>query len=695
MKKINEWWISIYLVIICFFSLPVLAEEFNVQNNSNTKQFTTKFLGDQSLTGTVTSQTVYFQILDYWIVDSVQLNLDYQVTQIIEKNSSDLTISLNGIKFHSFSLESNSLELQKLKIEVPKEKLVIGVNTIVIQGSISSINKKDYCTIPDSSANWLTTFESSNVNVTYHDTEMNGTIKDFHERFSGIDTIKNGQAVVSTSSNLSPTELEGATYVLSSYARSNIEDSVNIPLTQYEGANDKQANYHIIVGLYDNLSPFLREKIPKNELRKNAVVKLISENGNQLLVITSLDESALLKAAQFVSNPDLMSQVSENEKIITPKTSVETVTASRMTFIEFDKDGKKLEGPFHQEAQFNVVVPENQPLSSESRISVNYRYSKNLDFNRSLVTILINGVPIGSKKLTYEQADQDSFIIDIPDSVVVNGTFLVTVTFDLEIQDLPCTLRQSEMPWAYIIESSGITLKTNEVSEVSFDSYPYPFIQNGVYQNVGVILPKEIDDSTYKSLAALFNYLGNYIIENNGTVKYFIDSTKHDNNELSKYNLIVLGNYKNNSFIKEINNLLYFQYNDTGEYILPNKKKNIESQYGAEIGIGQLLKNPDNSETAMLVITSANSKGEVLSAEQLSNKELVKQKTGEVFIVDSDGNSDNFQFNDTSRYKDKTNEKKITSATYIIIFIGSGFIIGIIVIIYLVRKNSTSNSIDN
>ncbi|MCZ7176246.1 cellulose biosynthesis cyclic di-GMP-binding regulatory protein BcsB, partial [Salmonella enterica] len=89
-----------------------------------------------------------------------------------------------------------------------------------------------------------------------------------------------------------------------------------------------------------------------------------------------------------------------------------------------------------------MSLPANRSLAANSQVNLAFRYAKNLDFDRSLMTVSIGGIPIGSKKLTKEYADGDTSTFTLPPDLDVSGNFAVTVSFDLEIKDLQCTPRQ-------------------------------------------------------------------------------------------------------------------------------------------------------------------------------------------------------------------------------------------------------------
>lgn len=681
MKFYKKCFVILTMVLVFFMTPTIFADD----NEDNQQTFVTNFQSDTTLTGDVSSQTIYFRTLDYWDVDEVQLNLEYQVSQLAEDEYSDLTFTINGTKFYSMDLTAKE-DTQTTQVKIPKDLLVKDTNTLVIQGNVTTKDNENYCSIPDTPADWLSIFKTSHIDVRYHSQEMKKSIQVFHARFSGMDSIKNKQVAILTADKADVNEMESATYILSSYAKLKNDTEETIPLSQLSDADNNQKEYQIIVGMYNNLPDNLQKEISKKDLEKGAQIKLITAGNKKILLLTATNDKELIKGARFVANTQLMSEVSSSEKIVDDKTDTKTPKKEVDQDFQLNAQGQKLTGAFHQEAQFFASLPAARVLTSDSQVNLHFRYSENLDFDRSLVTILINDVPIGSQKLTKDKANNDTVSINVPKNIDVGGKFTLTIAFDLEIQDLPCTIRQEQMPWAYITPESKMTIQTAAQTDLSFDNYPYPFIMDGKYNDTAIVLPEKIDNSSYQSISALINYLGSYIEDNQGTLLYVKTDKEPSDETLEKNNLIILGSYKNNRVIKNLNSNLYLQYNDNGKYFVSNDKLSIEEQYGSEIGTGQLLASPYSENKAVLALTSATSDGVTLAAKGLANQDAVNQHTGDVFTVDSEGIMNELSFTNNESKEKETKTKSGNETWLLVLFIGLGVIIAAALIGYFKLK---------
>ena len=117
-------------ILIGVASPTVYAENKEQDNHTFTQPFQNKTI---SLTGTSVRSTMYFTKIDYWDVKA-SFNMTYQITQLKNNQTSDLTVAVNGVKFYSWRPE-NTTGIQQKTIEIPLE-LIKETNTLTVEGQI-------------------------------------------------------------------------------------------------------------------------------------------------------------------------------------------------------------------------------------------------------------------------------------------------------------------------------------------------------------------------------------------------------------------------------------------------------------------------------------------------------------------------------------------------------------------------------
>ena len=641
--------------------------------------FETSFTGsDTSLSGGE-SQQQYFTVMDYWNVDHVKINLHFQISQITQDQVSSVTLSLNGIPFYSFrpSLENNGEQV--LSIPAPKGFLKKDSNTLTLQGDLKTAgNDNQVCYVDNSPDNWLHLFNRSSIAVTYTSKALTGGISDFSERFSGIDTVKSGKSLMAVPENASSAELESATYALSGFAKGNALTDKTISMLPYRGDSVSGKNAVVLVAMYDHVPGELKPLLSSTEdLATHALIQLVNKDTRPTLVITSKDESLLIKAGRMAASTGLMSQITSDLKVVDDSIVVDEPAYVISSDVTLTETGDKLSGPNHREQTYFVSLPSNRSIADSGKISLDFRYAGNLDFARSLVTVSINDTPIGSKKLTKELANGDTLTLTVPQNLGISGNFSVKVAFDLEMQSAICTPNTEQMPWAYIGKESLLHLNTKDRTDLLFNNYPYPFLRDGIYNHVAVVLPQEMDDYSYQSLANVFNLLGQYTSGNTGDIHYYTDEVSADH--LKNNNILAIGSYKNNKVIRDNNDKLYFRYSKDGTALVSNEKMVIDEQYGAEIGTLQLVESPYGSGRGLMAITAVNAEDYYLASKLIASEKDKWKVYGDGVIADKDGNVNAYRFKTVTGAKTDSVVSQIVERSDVL-----GFVIAVVLVVTLV-----------
>lgn len=673
--------LSVFVLMLCLFPMiRVQAEEVAPEQQTaitNLQETDTMFTEDRPMMETT------FEINDYWEIDQALVNFDYRLTQLSVMDQSSLTFSVNGKNFYSTVMKEKEGK-QHIHIEIPKEFLKVGKNTLKVESYVLTNEKST-----ETPADWLFAYQSSNVGVIYQNKENEPAIRAFHDRFSGEDNITSKNVALLVPDKANGKELQAATTVLSGYKKIGQKNSEIIPINQWSNKDYRQKPYVIVVAMYDHLSADYQQQIDRKKLTNNALLKVITNNQQQVLIVTSENEEALVAAGKFVANSELMSQVDEAEKFISENTEVDTLPIRSEQAIQFTKTGDQLQGEGRQQRDYFVQLPSNRSIANNSQIYFGYRYSENLDFNHSLVTVFVNGIPIGSKKLSSAHAAGDELDFKMPKDLNVSGDFTVTVSFDLEMRNDVERTEKSQAPWAFITEKSAMALLTNDRTELLFENYPFPFLKDGTYNQVGVVLPKEMNDDYYRSLSNIFNLLGAYTQDNTGEITYITDSEKIDSAVLKASNLIVIGGYQDNQVIQELNKQLYFKYNDKGTGFVSNEKMTVESGYGQRLGSGQLIASPYEDGKGVLVLTGAQSENIYLASKELSTSKGLVLQTGDAYIVDKNNKISSFRFKkDTDKGMTQNISETVKKNTSLISYVGLFlFVIAALIVLLIFSIN--------
>ncbi|NQX59145.1 cellulose biosynthesis cyclic di-GMP-binding regulatory protein BcsB [Paenibacillus qinlingensis] len=687
MKK--RWLLISTVCLLSLFtavSSSAWAEELSTTAN---KQYQTNF-ADTSLLGGVTYTQQYFQIEDYWNVTSVEVHLDYEISKLLQNERSSVTLSINGVPFHSFRPLIQETKQQQLTVLVPVSYLVKGVNTLTIQGNFETTLPLavNACLPTATRDNWLQIAKTSRISVNYANTAIQKNIGDFNEHFIGLDTIKEGlNAILVTEGESNLAVLESATYALSGFAKVNPISDKGIPIAAYSADSMKTKQAIILISFYNDLPEEVKSTIPANDLDSKALIKLVTFAGKPTLVVTSTDTALLVKAGRFIGNQSLLSQLDTDTKVVDATTEVESPTVSISRNMTLTETGDKIVGDRHREKAYFISLPGNRSIADASKLSVKYRYAKNLDFDRSMVTLLINDTPIGSKRLSMELADNDHIDIAIPKTLNISGNFTVKVAFDLELKNAGCIENQDQMPWAFVDKDSMLQLNTKDKADMLFNNYPYPFLRDGSYNQLAVVLPKQHDTYVYQTISNIFNLLGRYAQTNTGEVLFYQDNVAAS--QLKNREIITIGSYQNNQVIRNNNDKLYFKYDKSGTGFVSNEKMSIEANYGTRIGSLQLIDSPYGNGFGLLAVTGSSSEYVYLASKLIGSEGTLWKVFGDGAVTDIDGQINAFRFKKITTTEPSTVLSDVMDRKDLLGFMVAVVLVALLVIlslILLIRK---------
>ncbi len=608
----------------------------------------------QILKGIYSSTELYFNIPRYWDTKYVCVQLEYRVSQLMDKVPCTLTLSINKQPFYSCNITYENSERNYIYVSIPMELLKndkeSSANTLTISGYARLYNEKG-CIDEASNANWLTFSEASGVEVGYNILPHNNRINYYPYPFM-TSSNKTGSDTVVTVANSKQNEEVATAMMLMAGLSKNTSENNNITISSWKEAQNIESSSRILVGLANNLPDEVIKYIEpyKNQLNDQAMILFVTDaSNNPLLIVTSLDADCLVEAGYFLGDSERIVQETDNITFIKKGTAEiklnskmqKDLRADRYTLQEMTGGGFEFIGPFRQEKTLFLPLSADYTLSSASKVTVNFRYSKNLDFNRSILTVYWGDIPVGSKKLALEKADNDELTFFMPADVVGTNSSSIRFAFDLEIPELLCTTRQDEMPWAYITKNSTIYLPPNNSTKLSFNSKPAPFQKEGSLNDVLLVLSNDPDMA---ELTVVGRMLSLYSRSADAYGRLKVVKADEFNETEANYNIITAGTPQKNSLITKLNDKLYFKYNSSFTEFVTNEKLILTSDYAGSIGTLQLLKSPYAEGRALLVMTGPDDKSIKRITKLVSNEKMSWNLNNDFVLIDSNDDIKSYQF---------------------------------------------------
>lgn len=595
--------------------------------------------------GVFETNQFYFQIPDYWNTQYAYARIQFTLSQLIGDGPASLTFSLNNEPIYSCKVDYENGKEQVAYVPIPVNMLNEGYNSLGVTGYVR-IYDSNGCIDDLSGANWVRLEDTSFVAVGYDVADSQNLISWYPYPYVSTSDVSGSRTAVATSDSVDEGELAAALLL-----RADLSDETGsedqLLLTTISGAEGRSEK--VVVSLLQNLPEQYTSLLPEDAgaLTDRALILCTGSGDDHTLLITSSDSDCLMEAAMLLVDETRVSQENGSATYVSKGASQAMKEAlsyndsnSSYTLTSLTGGGLSYVGPFHQEETVYLPFSGGYVLSGSGKIDLNFRYSENLDFDRSLITVYWGDTPVASKKLSKENAAGDTLSFTLPEDVVGKNAGSLKIAFDLELTDLFCSPRMDEMPWAYVAETSTFYLPVGKTGTLSFDNLPTPFELNSRFNDLTVVIPDEITAAELDALGQVIAIYG-ADISSYGSISV-VRSSQFDA-ETTDSNLIVLGTYQDNSLLRSLNASLSFGYTQDGLQFASNSSQILSDDYASRIGVAQLLSSPYGENRAVLAICTTGDAAMEQIRSYLGKQDNQSALTGDAVIFDTDGTISTYQ----------------------------------------------------
>lgn len=639
--------ITIALSLILTFSNISLI----FADNEDVKAY--KFQDDVTINGVIGSTERFFNVSQNWDVKDLKLNLVYTKSELLDVNYSTITVFINGEPVSSKRLDGDRKYQDKWQVNIPKELVKPGYNSISIK-AYKTISDK-ICRDDSNTANWLVIHKQSDIELNYSLKSNANEIKDYNSIFTNIGNEEYVDTTFVLPDKYNSNELSSIMNLSLNMGQRLKADNFKLDVKLKSNLKEYNNNIIYVGGTNDTPTDFLNllSNDEKNQAKNKAVIKQVISpfnKGKRMILIISDNSKALKNATKLICNNDLLNELNSRSFIIDETKDVSDIKKdikNKLTLNDLGYNDFLLKGPFSQETNFDVSIPKNKISTAGSILNLKFRYAKNLDFERSLVTVYVNDNPISSKKLSLEKADNDNLEVNLPKDVLGKNYYKIKVVFNLELKDLMCVTRDTDNPWAYILDSSFIKFDFKDNNSLNFKSYPYPFIDNQQANDINVVVSKNLNSSDLSNIANIIGNMGRDAVYNTGNLNVLTDSEFLNTNK--KGNLIVIGTPDDNSILKDINKDLYIKFDKNFSGFENNDKiKFLDDKYSKQLSTIQLINSPYSKSNSAIIVSSLDKNSLSSSVRYLSDNNLTRDLKGDAAVVNRDGGIQDISFKENN-----------------------------------------------
>ena len=607
------------------------------------------FFTQTTLHGIFSSNELFFNVPNYWDTKYIYVELQYDISELVQSIVSSITFSVNNIPISSYRIAYKDGATQICYLEIPLELVNQGYNSLAIS-AYARLYDEEGCIDDFTNANWLSISDTSYIECGYDVLDHQHKISYYPYPFmSTVDDSGKGLSIA-VSDQATDGEVAAAMNLMADLSTETGEEN-KINFCLLSDLNKTKPERTVLISNFNNLPVSYREKIKENtKLDARASITFTDDNsGNPLLIITSQNDDCLLEAAYMLMDKNRVMQEKKSSAqvnlgsadVAVNSTTLSQMVAGNYTVGDIIGSGLTFVGPFHQEQMIYLPFSEDYFLSDAGKVTLKFRYSENLDFSKSLISVYWGDIPVSSKKLEKDKASGDELTFSMPTDVVGTTTGAIRIAFDLEVPDIFCTPRQEQMPWAYVSDESVLYLPASTGIVLTFDLKPSPFRTDGKFNDMMMIISDKPTTDELNMYAQIIGMYGDGVAPYG---KFYIRRASEFSEEDADYNIIVAGTYENNTMLRLLNKNFYFPYDEGGQHFLSNEQLILSDDYARNIAIMQLLESPFASNRGVLAVTGINNQTLSFVEEFMRDYDMRYSLTKDCVVIDSDLDIKAFKF---------------------------------------------------
>ncbi len=628
-----------------------IVQQVNIQMppaNGGLRSKNYKWQKDVMIQGVYGNNVFFFDMDKDWDLKDAYLNLIFSQSQLKsvenqENNDSTLTVYINKFPVYSMDLNGRDKYKEQVRVSIPTDKVVKGFNEISIRTykRIMELPCKDDL----NPANWIAFHKESYVHIDFVDKKDSASINEYPYPYLKKSDDIQPQGILVIPDDFRDCEMEAAGIISAGFGKAHRFDNLNIRAYRSSQNSPKKYSDMIFIGGSSNSPSEIISRLSdqeKSDMSNSTVIKEMNSpysSSHKLLVVLSDDKASLVNAAKALTDGKLVSQMNSSVQII----NVNTAASEKQKQDDYEYYKLKnlgysdvlLEGLFRQQATFGIGVPKNRSIKDGAKLDIKFRYSKVLDFKKSLMTVYINDIPVGSKKLTEENADNDSFEVELPKELRGGNYFDLKIAFDLNMDDVYCNIRPQSASWAFISGESYAYLPYEYKADALLEDYDAPFVKDLKFNDIVMVVPDNPTSQELSTACGIAAFLAHSAEKVDGLT---IVTSKNFSKAHESSNIIAIGTPDRNSLIKNINEGLNIKFDANFEKFISNEHMILLEKYNSNIATIQLIDSPYKSGRKMLVLTGSDQKTVINAGRYLSDFELAAKLRGNLAIIDDSGN---------------------------------------------------------
>ena len=645
--------------LLIFSAIPVAAAAQRNEANGDTESLNA-FYGDRIFKGEGSKQDTYFEIATGTrLLPGSALILYYSHSPTLLPDYSSMTVSVDDIPLETVALTAANVKETLLRLSLSEMDLQPGIHKISVATRMKVSTA--YCEDPQNSSAWLVASDKSKIELRLARTEDGADLRLYPRPYVERGTTNPVRAILAVPNEISEAEFKAAARLSAFFAAQSNASALNIPIYPESELTEALLRDHPVIWLGAANRWNGQGKTAAAELFDSLNVSAQPPGG--LIGVAKLPESglpnlfvmgpddALSVAADMLTTELLYKQLSGTSSEIPPSLASFDKEAGALpeqgyvrTLEQLGYGNLVTEDVLEGGSAISYAIPNNLDLTNGATLHLVYKHSASVLFDKSVMTVKLNGVPIHSVKLQESTSERGEIDVRLDPTIIGSTrTLFVEIGFQFVNPNLndkngnATTFCADTLlgDWALIDKSSYFTFTPVRRTAYNLDSLPFPFVTGEDWNATTFVLASK-DATTLGTAMTLLSGMRTPV-EGNADVRLMDASDANLPAELRDRNIVYVGNAA--SLPSQLNGY-------SGSYVsfaggsIKSISDNVDVMPGLarNAAVMQLTASPLNGDRSLLLLTATREDLLPLIGRAMTNPLKAPEIIGRIAVFDSDGN---------------------------------------------------------
>jgi len=487
-------------------------KQLTVINNRNSGVLPI-FYEERVFRGEAAQQDSYFEISRGLKAEqNTYLDIYFSHAETVLPDRSSMIVLLDDIPLVSIPLDQSNAKETRMRIDLPAAKLVSGFHKISFVTKMK-VNEA-VCEDPQNSSSWLVLHQKSKLNMKLAPKYNEPNLSYYPSPFAEKGAPKPINALLVVPENITDAEFKAAAQLSQFIAKQTVNNMTSIPIYRESELTESilQKQSIVWVGEANRWLNWGKTSLDayKNEIADKwsgkafiGIGKSPWNNDNSVLFISG-DDPHLLNGATILTTNNLYNQLQGTHSIIpdsiTEHDKPEELSPGKEYLYSLEQLGFSnltTENVVQGGSTISYQLPLQWDLADNASFHLTFNHSKAIAFDKSVLTVKLNGTPVQSVKLNAETAENGAIDVPLKPSVIGasrNLNIEISFQFVQEAGDSQKSGWTGDCAehllgnWGVVSKTSYFTFEPVQRMRFNLDSVPYPFYYDQKWHNTTFLL---------------------------------------------------------------------------------------------------------------------------------------------------------------------------------------------------------------